>query len=218
MLRVASLLLCSLFLVSLSHPLEALLLGNEQHDITIHKSPSSLSKDYRLGPDDAIVQVVEFADLQCPPCARMYKIVKQLAQEFNDQVLFVFKNYPLGKACNANLEGLEHDFHKFSCAAASMARCAGRFGRFWQYLDIAFTKQREISDTAITAWAREAGISTEQIESCANSNAITRKIKDDIAQADELGLRSVPTIFINGRKYLGEQTIEAVRAAITALL
>ena len=82
----------------------------------------------------------------------MTKIIKQLAQEFQAQVLFVFKNYPLGKACNVNLEDLEHDIYKFSCAATSMARCAGKYGKFWQYQDIAFAKQKEISDAAITAW------------------------------------------------------------------
>ena len=133
-------------------------------------------------------------------------------------MLFVFKNYPLGKACNVNLEDMEHDIYKFACATASMARCAGKFGKFWQYQDIAFAKQKEINEDAITAWAIEAGLSTEQIESCANSEAIEEKIKADIAQADELGLRAVPTLFINGRKYLGEQKIEAVRAAIAALL
>ncbi len=99
-----------------------------------------------------------------------------------------------------------------------MARCAGRFDKFWQYQDIAFAKQKEINNTAITVWAIEAGLIHEQIESCANSEAIKTKIKDDIAQADELGLRSVPTLFINGRQYLGEQKIEAVRSAITVLL
>ena len=68
------------------------------------------------------------------------------------------------------------------------------------------------------AWAIEAGLSAEQVESCTNSDAIAEKIKDDVAQDDELGLRAVPTMFINGREYLGEQKIEVVRAAINALL
>ena len=217
MLRVA-LSFCLFFLVSPAQPPEGQVLGDKQHDIVIHRSSSWLCEDYRLGPDDAAVQVVEFADFQCPPCAAMTKIIKQLAQEFQAQVLFVFKNYPLGKACNVNLEDLEHDIYKFSCAATSMARCAGKYGKFWQYQDIAFAKQKEISDAAITAWAIEAGLSAEQVESCTNSDAIAEKIKDDVAQAGELGLRAVPTMFINGREYLGEQKVEAVRAAINALL
>ena len=92
---------------------------------------SGFGEDYRKGSDDAKVKIVEFADFQCPACATASQALRQMATEFGDQILVVFKNYPLDSSCNASME---KPMHPYSCKAATLARCAGSYGKFWDYM------------------------------------------------------------------------------------
>ena len=192
------------------------LLGSARHDIVINKSPySGFGEDYRKGSDQARVQVVEFVDFQCPSCKAMSATIDILRREYQDRVLFVFKNYPLDSSCNSNMRGSAHEF---ACAIAVMARCAGRFGKFWQFHDLAFAEQRDANTDKVGQWAGKVGLNSEQIKSCQRSADIKKKIKDDIAAGSKIGVEGTPTLFINGRKYLGSAQIDQLRREIDRIL
>ena len=77
----------------------------------------ALAAGIRLGPADAPVQVVEFADFQCPYCARFELTVKTVREKYPDQVAFTFAHMPLPQ-------------HGFAESAARAAECADSQGRF----------------------------------------------------------------------------------------
>jgi protein-disulfide isomerase len=52
---------------------------------------------------------------------------------------------------------------------------------------------------------------------CLTSPDIMAKIKDDVEVGNKAGVNATPTIFINGRKYLGERTAPLIRAAAESL-
>jgi protein-disulfide isomerase len=131
------------------------------------------------------------------------------------KILFVFRNFPLDKSCNGGIKG---DMHKFACQAAVIGRCAGQFGKFWQFHDKIFAEQDKISSENIKAWGREAGLTPEQMDQCMASNDIMAKIKDDIAQGDSAGVSGTPAIFINGKKYMGGLSVAEINAAIQSEL
>ena len=205
-----------------THEVDIPSLDDTQHDVVIHTSPcSGAGEDYRQGHDEAAVQIVVFSDFQCRPCKGIAGLLHQLMQDYQDRVLLVFKNYPLGKACNPNMEELEQDFHKFACEIAAMGRCAGKFGKFWEFHDIALTNQDDASSEAIKQWATDAGLDAEQLESCRDSKtskAIAAKITADIDEGDTYDLRGTPLILINGREYVGSWKIETLRAVLDKLL
>ncbi len=176
---------------------------------------SGLGEDYRKGSDEAKVKIVEYVDFQCPACASASRMMRQLSSEYGDRILVVFKNYPLDKTCNA---GMQSAMHPFACQTAVLARCAGTYGRFWEFTNKAFDNQQNIDGTRIVAWAKELGLSDEQISQCQNSKDILAKIQDDIRQANEAGLTGTPTIFINGRRYNGPLDAGELRRVIDALL
>src|SRR5262245_37061173 len=75
------------------------------------------------GGDTAAVTIVEFSDFECPFCARMPDVLKQIMDEYPDQIRLVFKHSPLPIHPNAPLA------HEAALAAAAQ-------GRFWEMHDL----------------------------------------------------------------------------------
>jgi protein-disulfide isomerase len=190
-------------------------LQGKVEDIPISKSAyAGLGEDYRRGSDDAAVVFVEFADFQCPACQALSQIVGSLHQEFGDKVLFVFRNYPLDRSCN---QAIQSKMHEFACNAAIIGRCAGQYGKFWDFHDMAFSHQKQLSNENLKVWATQIGLTAEQVDACLASPDLMAKVKDDIALGNKVGIDGTPTVFINGRKIVG-RSLESLRAQIEANL
>jgi protein-disulfide isomerase len=192
------------------------ILGSQVSPIVVSKSAySGLGEDYRKGGDDAKVTVVEWSDFECPACARAEPLLRQIANEYGNRILFVFKNYPLDRSCNSSMKG---DLHKFACQAAIVGRCAGQFGNFWAFHDKAFAEQSNISTANIKSWGKAAGLTDEQMDQCLTSKDVAAKVKEDIEQGDKAGVSGTPAIFINGRRYNGQFSVAQLRMAIDSEL
>jgi protein-disulfide isomerase len=182
-------------------------------DIPLTKSAyAGLGEDYRKGGDAAPVVIEEFADFQCPACRAMGGTLETLHKEMGDKVLIVFRNYPLDHSCNPAIGKM----HEFSCKAAVMARCAGQYGKFWQYHDLAYGHQSEINDAHLKDWGKEIGLTPEQVETCWSSADLLAKVKDDIALGSKLALDSTPTLYINGHKVVGRRGLDDLRGYVMA--
>lgn len=102
-------------------------------------------------------------------------------------VKLVFLNYPLKN-------------HKFAAKAAVAAFAAGRQRKFWEYHDELFKDFRKINDQKIREIAQQLGLNEIQFEQDRKDPAILKKIKQDVQEAYRLGLKGVPTVFINGKR------------------
>jgi len=169
------------------------------HELAIHRSADSgLGEDYRKGRDDAEVVIVEFSDFECPGCAGGAEFLGSLVEKYKDEILLVFKNYPLDRHCNP---GVTRRFHEHACEIAVMARCAGAQGKFWEFHDLTFAQRRQMSSDKIRGWAAEVGLSNSQIDAClAQEDEFLRKIGEDISEGEKVGVEGTPTIFLNGQK------------------
>ena len=184
-------------------------------DIPINKSAySGLGEDYRKGPDDAKIVIVEFADYMCPGCGQTAPVLEDLHKQLGQRALFVFKNFPLSSQCNSSVSS---DMHPYSCDIAKLARCSGAIGKFWDYHLKAFAEQSRASKEKAKEWGKEVGLTDAQMDQCLTSKDILEKIRDDANVANKAGVNSTPTIYINGRKYLGERSAQAMRAAIESM-
>ena len=67
------------------------------------------------------VTIVEFSDFECPFCVRAYPTVEQVLKEYNDDVAFYFRQFPLTQ------------IHKFAQKAAEASLCAADQGKFWEW-------------------------------------------------------------------------------------
>lgn len=186
-----------------------------KQDIKIDRSDfSGMGQDYRRGAEDAKVEIVEFADFECPACKTAAFTLKQMKEQYGDKIQVVFKNYPLDPNCNP---GMQRPLHDFACDAARVARCAGRVGKFWEMHDKIYENQTQLSRQNLTKWAKELGLSDADIQACRESKDILAKLQDDINLGSKLGVDSTPTVFINGRKVISPSADNIRREIESAL-
>lgn len=176
-------------------------LSTEVYNLPVNMTAySGYGEDFRKGSDQAKVTIVEFADFECPACSRVSTTMNDIAKKYGPKVNIVFKNYPLDKSCN---DGIQSDFHKHACRLAILARCAGERGKFWQYHDLAFQSQKDLAAGVPEKIARSVGLSSEEIKQCLSNKGMVDKIKDDILLGNQAKVQGTPSIYINGRKFLG---------------
>ncbi len=154
-----------------------------------------------MGPDDAKVTIVEFSDFQCPFCARVNPTLKQIREEYGDQVRVVFKHLPLA-------------FHSKAPAAHAASEAAHRQGKFWEMHDKIFENQREISEENYVVWAGEIGLDVEQFKKDSSSGDVKKKVSSNQGEASKLGVSGTPGFFINGRFTAGAKPFSSFKVMI----
>ncbi|MDP3956686.1 MAG: thioredoxin domain-containing protein [bacterium] len=179
------------------------------------KTPELASSDVILGDAKAPVTLIEFADYQCPFCARFHE---QAGVQIRDQYI------KTGKA-----KMVYRDFAFLgpeSLAAASAAHCAADQSKFWEYHDALFatetkdTKENNgnLTQDLFVKLASGLNMNTAQFTACLTSkkyDAGVLKARDD---AGLYGVNSTPTTFINGTMIQGAQPFPVFQAAIDTAL
>ena len=153
-----------------------------------------------MGADDGAVTVVEFSDFLCPYCAKASKYLKLAESSNHDSARFIFRHYPLDNSCN---RGVSSNIHPGACLLAAGSVCADEQKRFWEYHDIAFETKGKISQSVVTDIASDIGLDLSAFKSCLNSGRGLKVVKEDINAAIRAGVKSTPTLFINGRGLRG---------------
>jgi len=153
-----------------------------------------------MGSDDAAVTVVEFSDFLCPFCAKASRYIKLAESSFHDTARFVFRHYPLDKSCN---RAMRSNVHPGACMLAEGAVCAFEQDKFWEYHDIAFETKGSISRAVVMDTASKIGLNLGEFKSCLDSGRGLKVVKEDIKAAHNAGVKSTPTLFINGRRLRG---------------
>jgi protein-disulfide isomerase/uncharacterized membrane protein len=153
-----------------------------------------------MGSENANLTVVEFSDFLCPYCARAAKYLKLAASGNHDKARFVFRHYPLDKACNNRLSS---NVHPGACILAEGAVCAQEQRRFWSFHDIAFETKGKISRSVVENIAERIDLDLKTFNSCLDSGRARKVVIEDIQAAGNAGVTGTPTLFINGRKLRG---------------
>lgn len=154
-----------------------------------------------LGPADAKITIVEFSDFQCPFCKNADEILDKIYRDYKDTLKFVFKHFPLDSKCNLLIN---RSVHENACKSALASICADEQGKFWEYKKLLFENQKDLSYNNLIEIAKRTGLNVEQFRDCLmKPGERMQKIVSDINQGYELGVRSTPTIFLNGKMIKG---------------
>jgi protein-disulfide isomerase len=138
----------------------------------------------RLGSESAPVQIIEFADYECPYCQQVNADLTKLREQFRNSVSVTYKDFPL-------------PMHPLAARAAEAARCAGAQGKFWEFHDSLFeTKRLQVSD--LKEQARKLKLDTARFDQCLDSGEQAAAVKKDSKEGQRLGLQGTPSFFING--------------------
>lgn len=172
----------------------------------------------RTGPPDARIEVVVFADFECPYCRQLATVLRVLTQRRPGEVRLVWRDFPLPGHAQAR-------------ALAQAARCAGEQGAFWPFHDHLFTAAIGLptatapttadtgaalaggGDPLIRA-AADVGLDVALFTACSTQGRHHEAIDRDVALGMALGVTATPTLFINGRKVVGLRTLDAYEALV----
>ncbi len=155
------------------------------------------------GHKDAKITIVEFSDFQCPYCADATENLKKILEEFPDQVRVVFKNFPL-------------PFHPQARDGSNAALCARDQGDdyFWSMHDYMFANQNMLAVEKLTEKAKELKLELEDFSQCLEEKRFDSQIEDDLKLGKSLGVRSTPTLFLNGQLLSGVHEYNQLKSIV----
>jgi protein-disulfide isomerase len=130
------------------------------------------------GDKNAKVTLIEFADYQCPFCARFYRETLLQIEDnyiFTGKVKFFFRNFPLERS------------HPQAFKAAVAATCAGEQGKFWAMHNRLFTHQDELSPGDLLQHAKALSLDSSKFTRCLDSEASAAKVRNELAEGQKAG-------------------------------
>jgi protein-disulfide isomerase len=158
--------------------------------------PSSVLALYRPGK----INVVEFADFECPACRRFAGILKAALAGYGDRVHFVRLNKPLL-------------MHPFARDAARAAVCAEAQHKAEPMAEALFATP-DLTPAGIDRVAAEVGLDGKAFESCMLDPATDARVERESNMLVPPELEGLPTTYIGGKRLLGVQSPEVVTDAL----
>ncbi|WP_255484085.1 thioredoxin domain-containing protein [Granulicella sp. 5B5] len=138
------------------------------------------------------LELVEFADLECPHCKEAQGTMAQLAKDF-PEARIVFENYPIA------------EIHPFAYRAAAEGVCVRKAkgdAAFFTYASTVYDKQagltKESVDATLAAAVTAAGADPNAVAACANDAATKQDVDASIQLGKDVGVDQTPLLFVNG--------------------
>ena len=174
--------------------------------------------DAFLGPADAPVTIIEFADFQCPFCKRFRdETLDQILQTYEGRVRFVYRDFPLTS------------IHQWAQTAAEASECADEQDMFWPYHDLMLANQTALNQQlqvdglsgvvgTFKSYAGQLGLDTAAFNDCLDSGKYRQEVQKDYTDGIAAGVTGTPGFFINGLEVKGAQPFAAFQSAIDTAL
>jgi protein-disulfide isomerase len=178
-------------------------------------SPADLAQappdgDVVIGSDKAPVTIIEYASMTCPHCAHFEETtLPELKKRYIDtgKVRYMMREFPLDA---------------LAAAGFMLARCAGP-DKYEAIIETLFAKQADWvvqqPIEPLKAIAKQFGFTEESFNQC----LANQKLLDNIQvvrdhAVNKLAVNSTPTFFINGKRFVGDLTIEIMAKEIDPYL
>lgn len=158
--------------------------------LTDHIKWSSLKKNI----------LVEYSDFQCPSCKGAHDFLKTIEAsgsadfDITKKVTFVYRYFPL------------FQIHDKANVATYAAEAAGKQNKFWEMADLLFTNQQAWSTSSdpqkdfFLSYAKELQLDVDQFKKDSDSTEVKNRVNQDLREAEQMGVNSTPTFFLNGQK------------------
>jgi protein-disulfide isomerase len=141
------------------------------------------------------LELVEFADFQCPHCKEAQANIEKLVNDF-PKARIVFQNWPIPS------------IHPASVTAAEYGLCVSKQGSstaFFQFSTAVFDGQDGLATPdgatlTLNSAVTKAGLDPAKIATCAADPAVKAQVEASIKLGADIGVSQVPTLFVNGRE------------------
>ncbi len=150
--------------------------------------------------------ITNFSNFSCVYSAQISKTIRNVAEEFKNDVRFVYRDYP----------------GEDSIVLSLGARCAGEQGKFWEMHDFIFDLQEDLAIVideeekkyALEQMAEILEMDVEKFNKCVEDKKYLNQVRKDYEDGIELKIKGTPTWFINGLEITGglseEKLIELI--------
>jgi Na+/H+ antiporter NhaA len=166
--------------------------------------PVDAARDHILGPASAPLTLVEYADFECPFCARATGVAKEVREHFGDRLRYIIRHLPLP------------DVHPHAELAAAAAEAASVQDRFWDMHDLLFTHQDQLELEDLAGYAGRLGLDVERFLRDIDEQRHASRIREDVADAEASGARGTPTFFVGNRRHQGPYDARTLIAELEA--
>ncbi|MCD8484529.1 DsbA family protein [Candidatus Woesebacteria bacterium] len=131
--------------------------------------------------------MIEYSDYECPFCKNFHETMVQVMEEYDGQVRWVFRHYPLS-------------FHEYAEPVAQASECVAELGgndAFWAFTDAYFARTEATGtgfpqeDVAALA-AEVAGVNAGAVQECIDSGKYADNIADEMAAGAAAGVSGTP--------------------------
>jgi len=173
----------------------------ELSDMTVDPLAEARSKLHpgtspSMGPTDAKITLIEFADFECPSCRQLDRALRELLPQ-HPEIRFVYKDFPLTT------------IHPWAMTASLAGQCTVQQNpaSFWKIHDIIFDSQDLITPSNVwekmADFATQIGLNMETFRACMANPDTTHEIEKTTAEGQDLNVTGTPTIFVNARRIVG---------------
>jgi len=180
-------------------------------DVKVDPATAGAAQGYTMGKADAPVQILEFADFECPGCSQFATVTEpDVRKRIIETGLasFTFYDFPLPQ-------------HKNSPAASNAAACANDQGKFWEMHDRIFLGQDQWNTQAadnpkpfFERYASDIGLDIRAWEACYDSRRHQGRIMANMAEGERRQVRSTPTFIVGTKMYPGALPYDVLKAIV----
>jgi protein-disulfide isomerase len=154
------------------------------------------------------LEIVEFADFQCPHCKEAQANMDKLIADF-PKARFVFENYPLAQ-------------HPEAAKAADYGLCVAKLGgstAFYQYATAVFDGQDGLASPdgavlTLNSAVTKAGQDPAKVATCAASPETASAVEASKKLAENLNVTQTPTLMVNGRQVPANASYDTLKQII----
>ena len=166
-------------------------------DVVIQASDTAGFSGYYIGSQDALIEVSEYGDYQCPFCQSFavvqFPTIKSRLVDVG-LVRWRFRDFPLDGS------------HPHARMAAHSAACADDQGRYWEAHEAIYhgqpvwTLERNAAGT-FRGYMQQLGLDLPEYDACMGDTRYAGRIEASRQEGIRLGVNSTPSFVMNGRLF-----------------
>jgi len=158
--------------------------------------------DPMLGNENAKVTIIEAGCYQCQFTKQAEPVVKRIIQDYNTQIRFVYKDFPISSS------------HEYAAETAEASHCANDQGKFWEYHDLLLSNKDENTKEDIIDFATRLNLNLIQFNNCLETHKYKTKVQNEFEAAKQAGVYGTPTFFINNKVIIGPKSYNEFKKII----
>ena len=165
-----------------------------------------------MGNPNAPVQIMEFADFECPACGQFATVTEpDVRKRIVETGLasYRFFDFPLT------------EIHKNTLAASNAAACASDQGKFWEMHDQLYEHQPQWSTEATSdpkkffdRYASQIGLDVSTWSKCYDDQRHLQRIMANRAEGERRNVRQTPTFIIGTKMIPGSLPYDMIKAYV----